>query len=64
MDHFEWNWTQEGTKIYAQGWKPAQAKAVVCIIHGFAEHGGRFAHVAERLGREGYAVLALDQFGH
>jgi alpha-beta hydrolase superfamily lysophospholipase len=64
MDHFEWNWTQEGTKLYAQGWKPAQVKAVVCIVHGFAEHGGRFAHVAERLGREGYAVLALDQFGH
>ncbi len=33
-------------------------------MHGFAEHGGRFAHVAERLGREGYAVLAIDQFGH
>jgi acylglycerol lipase len=64
MDHFEWSWTQNETKLYAQGWSPAQAKAVVCIVHGFAEHGGRFAHVAERLGREGYAVLAIDQFGH
>jgi alpha-beta hydrolase superfamily lysophospholipase len=64
MDHFEWQWTQEGTKLYAQGWSPPQTKAVVCIVHGFAEYGGRYAHVAERLGREGYAVLALDQFGH
>ena len=64
MTHFEWNWTQEGTKFYAQGWNPANPKAVVCIVHGFAEHSGRFAHVAERLGREGYAVLAFDQFGH
>lgn len=64
MSHFEWNWTQEGTKLYAQGWNPDNPKAVVCIVHGFAEHSGRFAHVAERLGREGYAVLALDQFGH
>jgi acylglycerol lipase len=64
MNHFEWNWTQDGYKLYAQGWAPAQAKAVVCIVHGFAEHGGRFVHVAERLDREGYAVLAIDQFGH
>jgi len=64
MNHFEWNWTQGDTKLYAQGWNPVQTKAVVCIVHGFAEHSGRFAHVAERLGREGYAVLALDQFGH
>jgi alpha-beta hydrolase superfamily lysophospholipase len=64
MNHFEWNWTQEGTQFFAQGWNPPQTKAVVCIVHGFAEHSSRFAHVAERLGREGYAVLAFDQFGH
>ena len=64
MNHFEWNWNQDGYKLYAQGWNPTQTKAVVCIVHGFAEHSGRFAHVAERLGREGYAVLAIDQFGH
>ena len=64
MNHFEWNWTQQDIKLYAQGWNPAQTKAVVCIVHGFAEHGGRYAHVAERLGREGYAVFAIDQFGH
>jgi alpha-beta hydrolase superfamily lysophospholipase len=64
MNHFEWNWTQQGTRFYAQGWQPAQTKAVICLVHGFAEHSGRFAHVAERLGREGYAVLAFDQYGH
>ena len=64
MNHFEWSWMQGETKFFAQGWSPNQTKAVVCIVHGFAEHSGRFAHVAERLGREGYAVLAIDQFGH
>lgn len=64
MNHFEWNWTQEGTKFYAQGWNPETPKAVVCLVHGFAEHSGRYAHVAERLGKEGFAALAYDQFGH
>ena len=64
MNHFEWSWTQEGTKFYAQGWSPVETKAVICLVHGFAEYSGRYAHVAERLGREGYAVLAFDQFGH
>ncbi len=64
MNHFEWNWTQDGTRFYAQGWSPVNTKAVICLVHGFAEYGGRYAHVAERLGREGYAVLAFDQYGH
>lgn len=64
MNHFEWNWTQDGTRFYAQGWSPVQTKAVICLVHGFAEHSGRYAHVAERLSREGYAVLAFDQYGH
>ena len=64
MNHFEWNWTQEGTQFYAQGWNPSTTKAVICLVHGFAEHSSRYAHVAERLGREGYAVLAFDQYGH
>ena len=64
MNHFEWNWMQDGTKFYAQGWSPNQAKAVICLVHGFAEYSGRYAHVAERLCKEGYAVLAFDQYGH
>jgi alpha-beta hydrolase superfamily lysophospholipase len=64
MNYFEWNWTQEDTPFYAQGWSPAQVRGAICLTHGFAEHSGRYAHVAERLGREGYAVLAFDQFGH
>lgn len=64
MNHFEWNWTQDGTRFYAQGWSPVNTRAVICLVHGFAEYSGRYAHVAERLGREGYAVLAFDQYGH
>lgn len=64
MNHFEWSWTQEGVKFYAQGWSPPQTKGVVCLIHGFNEHSGRYRHVAERLCQAGYAMLSFDEFGH
>lgn len=64
MNYFEWNWSQEGESIYAQGWSPETPKGVVCLVHGFNEHSTRYTHVAERLVRAGYAVLTYDQFGH
>lgn len=64
MNHFEWNWVQEGNKIYAQGWNPPSTKAVVCLIHGFGEHSTRFAHVAEHLASKGFATLTCDLPGH
>jgi alpha-beta hydrolase superfamily lysophospholipase len=36
----------------------------VVIAHGFAEHGGRYASLAERLAGAGFAVRALDHRGH
>jgi alpha-beta hydrolase superfamily lysophospholipase len=64
MNHFEWNWTQNGLKVYTQGWSPPQTKGVVCIVHGFNEHSSRYAAAAETLCKAGYAVLTYDQFGH
>lgn len=54
-----------GGQIYWQGWVPADEPAgIVVISHGFAEHSGRYAHVAERLATEGYACYAVDHRGH
>jgi acylglycerol lipase len=36
----------------------------VVIVHGYGEHGGRYAHVANRLSADGYACYALDHRGH
>jgi len=44
--------------------KFAQPKAAVQIIHGLAEHAGRYRRVAESLTQEGYAVYASDLRGH
>jgi alpha-beta hydrolase superfamily lysophospholipase len=34
------------------------------IVHGFAEHSGRYDHVGHWLARRGFAVHAYDQLGH
>ncbi|MGH3516353.1 MAG: lysophospholipase [Haloechinothrix sp.] len=54
-------------QIYWQGWLPAadaDAVGVVVIVHGAAEHSGRYAHVGSRLATEGYASYAFDIRGH
>jgi acylglycerol lipase len=51
--------------LYWRAWLPtAQPRAVVAIAHGVFEHSGRYAHVAERLARAGFAIYALDHRGH
>ncbi len=54
-----------GASLFGQWWSPAvEAKAVVAIVHGYAEHSGRYAQVAADLNAAGYAVEALDLRGH
>jgi len=54
-----------GSALSVTHWLPAGApKAVVLLAHGYAEHAGRYAHVAERLTGRGYAVYAVDHWGH
>ena len=55
----------DGTQLFTQSWRPASgARAVVAIVHGLAEHSGRYQHVAAHLTGRGYAVEALDMRGH
>ena len=64
MSHKELSWNQEGTKLFAQGWTVENPKSVLCIVHGFAEHGGRYARPAAFFNEQGISVFAIDQFGH
>jgi alpha-beta hydrolase superfamily lysophospholipase len=55
----------EGLRLFEQWWRPeSEPKAVVVIVHGYAEHSGRYIHVAEHLIRNGYAVDTFDLRGH
>jgi acylglycerol lipase len=54
-----------GPEIYWQSWRPDdRVRASLVIAHGAAEHGGRYAALAERLVAEGVAVYAVDHRGH
>ncbi|OQY35580.1 MAG: alpha/beta hydrolase [Anaerolineaceae bacterium 4572_5.1] len=54
-----------GTKIYSQKWLPEhETKAILLVIHGLAEHSGRYANVVNYFVPLGYAVYALDHIGH
>jgi acylglycerol lipase len=54
-----------GLRIHVRTWLPDRLPTgVVVIAHGFAEHGGRYAGVADRLTAAGIAVVAPDHRGH
>lgn len=56
---------QDGISICWQGWTPdSQPKAIVHVIHGYAEHIGRYGNVVGELLPAGYAVLGTDHRGH
>lgn len=51
--------------LFEQQWRPeGDVKGIVVIVHGYAEHSGRYNYVAEFLTRHGYAVYAFDLRGH
>lgn len=54
-----------GGRIHGCRWEPQGApKAVVQIVHGIAEHIGRFEPLAIYLNALGYVVVAEDHMGH
>ncbi|WP_410875368.1 alpha/beta hydrolase [Nocardia sp. A7] len=54
-----------GGKIAWRAWQPESApRAVVALVHGVAEHSGRYEHVGAALVDAGFAVYALDHIGH
>lgn len=57
--------TTDGVKLFTQAWLPSgEPKAGIFLVHGLAEHSGRYAHVAEYLMARGFAVYAMDLRGH
>lgn len=56
--------TNDNLQLHVQDFPVSNPKAVVAIVHGLGEHGGRYTHVAQYLNQQGYAVMTLDQRGH
>ena len=53
-----------GRSLHYYCWKPAPARALLVIVHGFGEHAGRYRPVAEWLAGAGICVAAPDLPGH
>lgn len=55
----------DGTRLFWRRWAASgEARGAVAIIPGYADHSGRYGHVAELLVEAGMAVAAIDLRGH
>jgi len=56
----------EGTRgtVVVRRWAASAPRYTVLLVHGYGEHSGRYAHVAERLVADGADVVAPDLAGH
>jgi alpha-beta hydrolase superfamily lysophospholipase len=54
-----------GVDLYGQCWHGRKdPQAVVAIVHGHGEHGGRYMNIVRSLLPYGYAVYSFDHRGH
>jgi alpha-beta hydrolase superfamily lysophospholipase len=58
--------TADGLRLASRAWMPADVKAVMAnaVVHGIAEHGGRYAWLAALANAQGIGVVTLDLRGH
>ncbi|MBF5013277.1 alpha/beta hydrolase [Burkholderia pseudomultivorans] len=60
--------TADGLELASYRWPAGDGasapRATVALVHGLAEHAGRYAALAARLNAAGIAVLAVDLRGH
>jgi len=55
---------EDGLRLFFRRWSVAEPRGLVVLLHGFAEHCGRYEHVAAALNAAGYSAAALDFRGH
>ncbi len=66
MTLFDFDWTtSDRLTLRGKCWLPKPApRAIVACVHGFAEHIGRYAHVADAFNQAGVAFIGFDLRGH
>src|SRR5919206_2521690 len=50
--------------VQVRRWPADDPKRLVVLVHGYGEHIGRYAHVAEALAARGSTVVGPDHVGH
>lgn len=59
-----WLKTDDGLKLYSEKNWAANARAAVLVVHGLAEHLGRYYYTTEKLNQHGFSVFRFDLRGH
>ena len=54
----------DGTQLVYDAYEPPRPRAAVLLLHGWADHAGRWREVGERLRDADLAAYLLDQRGH
>jgi alpha-beta hydrolase superfamily lysophospholipase len=49
---------------YRRAWLPPTPEKTMILVHGYAEHSGRYDEMAMYFAKRGFAVHAYDQSGH
>jgi alpha-beta hydrolase superfamily lysophospholipase len=55
---------QDGVRLFFRRWFVKEPKGLIGIIHGFAEHSGRYDQLANDLCKANWSVAAFDCRGH
>jgi acylglycerol lipase len=66
MKHLDGRFKGRGDlNLYYQCWLPIEEpKAILLVVHGLAEHSGRYSNLVNYFVPRGYAVYGYDQRGH
>ena len=53
------------SRLYRQSWLPEERlRAAILLVHGLGEHSGRYEYLAAHCTARGFAVHAIDHYGH
>ena len=65
MSDFTFPSAHEGISIHCRRWQPdGPVRGVVQIVHGVAEHIGRYGEFADYLAENGFVAVGDDHLGH
>lgn len=56
---------RDGLRLYFRSWNGRpKPKAILAVVHGYLEHGGRYGFFVDHFAPLGYRVYTFDQRGH
>ena len=66
MQHTEGKFLgRNNLNLYYQSWAPdGVPTAVLIVVHGIAEHSGRYSNLVNYFVPKGYAIYSFDLRGH